>query len=118
LVVLAAVFMMFSFSMAGLADVQSPSIGSQTGKTANPLICGPGESYAGAITWVHPSTGNIMVNGRDGHKIFDVSKATMEGLPEANHFVTVNYTVVNGDRIASSVTVVPWKMAHRYVGDF
>jgi hypothetical protein len=118
LITLAVVFMIFSFSMAGFADVQSQGVASQIGKAVNPLICGPGETYAGEIAWVYPGTESMMVSGRGGRKIFDLSKATMEGFPEANQFVAVNYRVVNGDRIASSVTVVPWKMAHRYVGEF
>jgi hypothetical protein len=65
-----------------------------------------------------------MVNGRDGSKIFDPSKATfklskptMKSLPEADQFVAVNYTVVNGDGIASSVTEVPRQAVSLYVGE-
>ena len=110
LMLLAAVFMVFSFSMVGFAHNQNTA-GNQTGS-----MCGPGERYFGEVSWVYPSTESMMVAGREGGKIFDLSKATMKGFPEANEFVTVDYQVVNGDRIISSVTVVPRKMAGEYVG--
>jgi hypothetical protein len=112
LMVLAAVFMVFSFSMVGFAHNQNTAgISYQTGS-----MCGSGERYFGEVSWVYPSTQSMMVAGRDGNKIFDLSKATMKGFPEANELVTVNYQVVNGDRIVSSVTMIPRKMAGEYVG--
>ncbi len=118
LMILAVVFMVFGLSMAGFADVRNQAIGSRMGNMGNQLMCGPGERYVGEIAWVYPNTESMMVSGRDGNKIFDLSKATLKGLPEANEFVAVNYAVVNGDRIVSSVTSIPWKMAGLYVGEF
>ncbi len=119
LVILATALMVFSFSMVGFAySPDATATAYQTGKMGQQLTCGPGERYSGEIAWVQPDAQSMMVNGRDGSKIFDLSKATLTGLPEANEFVSVNYTVVNGDRIVSSVTVVPQRMASLYVGDF
>jgi hypothetical protein len=115
LIALAAVLIVFGFFMVGYAHSRNvAAIGPQTSMTGN--ICGPGESYFGEVSWTHSGTQRMMVAGRDGNKIFDLSKATMKGAPEANEFVTVNYEVRNGDRIVSSVTVVPWKTAGEYVG--
>jgi hypothetical protein len=119
LVILAAVFMVFGFSVVGSAhNLNVVGAGYQTGRMGSQLTCGPGEMYVGEVAWVYPNTQSIMVSGRDGSKIFDVSKATMKGLPEADQFVTVKYAVVDGDRIASSVTAVPRQVASLYVGDF
>lgn len=80
--------------------------------------CGPGEMYTGDVVWVDPNIHRIMVSGRDGSKIFDVSGATMKGLPEDHKFVIVNYTETNGEKIASSVNMVPKRVASLYVGEY
>lgn len=120
-VVVAAVLMMLSFSMVGLAYHQN-TVGTtgtnyQT-KMGHEAMCGPGEMYAGAVVWVDPDTQRMMVNGRDGSKIFDVSGAVIKGMPETDHFVTVEYTVANGERLASSVNMIPKRVASLYVGTY
>jgi len=125
LVVLAAVLMVFGFSMVGFAyDLNTVGASNQVWKMAGEFTCGPSELYVGEVAWVYPGTERMMVNGPDGSKIFDLSKATfrpfkvpMKDLPEADQFVKVNYTVVNGDRIASSVTEIPRQVASLYVGE-
>ncbi len=118
LMVVAVAFTVLGLSMVGFAALQHPALGSRTGNGGSTLTCGPGETYAGEIAWLYPSTQNRMVAGPDGSKIFDLSQARLQGFPEANEFVTVNYTVVNGDRVASSVTAIPWQVARLYVGEY
>ena len=114
LVILATVLMMLSFSMVGLAYNQN-TVGT-TG--ANHQACGPGERYWGDVAWAAPDIHEIMVNGPDGSKIFDVSGVAMKSTPEVGRFVIVNYTVTNGDRLASSVNIAPKRVASLYVGPY
>ena len=122
LVILAAVLMMVSFSMVGSASDQNMM--GTTGANHQMMIssqasCGTGEIYAGEVAWVDPDIHRMMVNGRDGSKIFDVSGIGVKGLPEINHFVTVKYTVTNGDRLVSSVNAIPRRVfTALYVGDY
>ena len=135
LMILAAVFMVLSFSMVGFAYYPNvagttitpfpyygyyPNVAGTTGtsyqaKADRLAMCGPGEMYTGAVAWVDPDAQRMMVNGRDGSKIFDVSRAVIKGMPETDHFVTVKYTVANGERFASSVSMVPKSVASLYV---
>ena len=121
LVILAAVLMMLSLSMVGFAYHQN-TVGttgtSYQTKMGREGTCGPGEMYTGAVAWVDPDAQRMMVNGREGSKIFDVSRAVIKGMPETDHFVTVKYTVANGERLASSVNMVPKSVASLYVGAY
>ena len=106
---------MLSFSIVGLANGQSMAGSSGTGHQTNlQVISSPGEVYTGKVGWVDPDMQRIMVSGPDGSKIFDVSGATMKGMPEPDHFVSVNYTVSNGHMLASSVVMVPKRVALLY----
>lgn len=126
LVILAMVLVAFGFMVFGPAhNLNAVATSYHPEKMDSQMMCGPGELYTGEIAWVYPDTGRMMVNGPDGSKIFDLSKATfkpfkapMKVLPEANQFVTVNYRVVDGDRIASSVTEISRRTASLYVGEF
>jgi hypothetical protein len=130
LVVLAAVVMMVSFSVVGNASTQNmvgtmgASHGAMMGAEHQTMVSGrtrggPGEVDAGEVAWVDPEIHTMMVNGRDGSKIFDVSGIAVKSLPGIDHFVTVKYTVTNGDRLVSSVnTVSPRVFTALYVGDF
>jgi len=119
LLILAAMLMVLSLSMAGYASDQGTVGTMGTGHQARMerlAACGPGEMYTGDVVWTDPDIQRIMVNGRDGSKIFDVSGAVMKGEPEAQQLVVVKYTVTNGERIASSVNAVPQRLAALYVG--
>jgi len=145
LAVLVAVFMMFGLSMVGFASDQNTAgsssnwkqldrianteyagIGASTkiglasgGEQLSGATCGPGEIYAGEVAWVDPDIHRMMVSGRDGSKIFDLSGIAAKSLPEINHFVTVEYTVTNGDRLVSSVNTIPKRaFTALYVGDY
>ena len=144
LMLLVAVFMMFGFSMVGFASDQNAAgsssnwkqfdriantdyagIGEATkiglasgGEQLSGATCGPGEIYAGEVAWVDPDIHRMMVSGRDGSKIFDLSGIAVESLPEINHFVTVEYTVTNGDRLVSAVRAIPKDFTALYVGDY
>ena len=145
LVLLVAVFMMLGFSMVGLAfehnapgslsnwkqldriaNTEYAGIGAATkiglasgGEQLSGATCGPGEIYAGEVAWVDPDIHRMMVSGRDGSKIFDLSGIAVESLPEINHFVTVQYTVTNGDRLVSSVNTIRKRdFTALYVGDY
>ena len=121
LVVLVVTFIMLGFSAVGLSydrHMAGTAGTSHQAMVGSELKCGPGEIYTGEVSWVDPDIHRMMVTGRDGSKIFDLSKTSMKGFPEANEFVTVNYTVVNGDRIASSVVTVSKRVASLYVGAY
>jgi hypothetical protein len=77
-------------------------------------LCSTGALYFGEVVWADQSTHRMMISGFDGNKIFDVSEAAMKGLPRVNHFARVEYTLVNGERIASSVASVPANEAYLY----
>jgi len=127
LAVLAAVFLVVGLSTVGFAggpnvigyayypDTMLRAVEMNYGTNTIGNACGIGETYSGMIAWVDRDEDTMMVRGEDGSKIFDVSMATMVGQPKPNQFVTVNYTVTNGERIASSVTDVPKKLAWEYV---
>jgi len=98
------------------SESQTRSMVGATGMKMDRLAtCGPGETYTGAVAWVDPDAQRMMVNGREGSKIFDVSRAVIKGMPETDHFVTVKYTVANGEKIASSVSMIPKSVASLYV---
>lgn len=122
LVILAAVFVMLSVSMVGFAHRQNMTgttgTSYQTQKMGSQAACYTGEIYTGDVVWVDQETHRLMVAGFDGDKIFDVSKASMNGLPETHQFVNVKYTVANGERIASSVTTVPRQVAWLYTPNY
>lgn len=126
LTILAALLMVFSFSVVGMAAEPNvvgyaylPDTIGTTG-TSHQLTmnrqatCGPGEIYTGEVAWVDPADSRIMVSGQDGSKIFDVSEAALQSMPEVNNFVDVKYTVMNGERLASSVTAIPERVASLY----
>jgi len=122
IVILAAAVMMVSLSMVGSASDHS-MIGTMGANDqmmmSSQASCGPGEIYAGEVAWVDPDIHRMMVSGRDGSKIFDVSGIAMKGLPEISHFVTVKYTVTNGDRLVSSVNTIPKRVfTALYVGNY
>jgi hypothetical protein len=102
------------------SESQTGSMVGATGMKMDRLAtCGPGEIYAGEVAWVDSDIHRIMVSGRDGSKIFDVSGVAVKSLPEINHFVTVEYTVTNGDRLVSSVNTMPKRVfTALYVGDY
>ena len=131
LAILALVLLVVGFSMVGFArepsvigyayhpDLMLATVGtSHEANMDRQAACGIGKAYSGMVSWVDPDQQTMMVSGLDGSKIFDVSKADMKGLPEADHYVTVMYTVTNGDRIASSVTDIPQKLAWMYVSPY
>ena len=115
LIVLTAMLMVLSFSVVGFADNQD-SLGTMGPDQAkmDQKICGPGEIYTGEVVWVHPSIHRIMVSGVDGSEIFDVSGATVQGTPETDRLVTVKYSETNGEKLASSVEVIPQRLAFVY----
>ena len=127
LAVLAAVFLVVGLSTVGLAgepnvigyayypDTMLGAVEMGQGTSMIGQACGIGEAYSGMIAWVGRDNHAIMVRGEDGSKIFDVSGAAMKGLPKADQFVTVNYTMTNGERIAYSVSEVPKKLAWEYI---
>jgi hypothetical protein len=101
------------------SESQTPSMrGARAMKVDRLATCGPGEMYVGAVAWVDPDIHRIMVSGRDGSKIFNVSGATMKAMPEADQLISVTYTVTNGERLASSVTAIPWNVAQLYVAPY
>ena len=127
LVILAAALVMLSFSMVGFA--YGENMAGTTGTSHQTMMdrqaaWGPVKEYTGEVVWVEPNIHTIMVRGRNGSKIFNVSGATIEGgMLEAHHFVTVRYTgsggsglyLANGERIASSIIMVPrvaWGYEH------
>jgi hypothetical protein len=138
LALLAAVIMILGFSLTGFAFQQNvigyayypnSMLGTvETGHQANVALrstCPPGEAYTGVsraytgvISWVNRDTNDIMVRGQDGNRIFNVSGAHMKGIPEKNQLVTVNYTMKNGDRIASSVASFPKSEGWLYAFNF
>jgi len=102
--------------LSGSESQTKSMVGAAGMKMDRLATCGPGEMYTGDVAWVDPDIDRIMVSGRDGSKIFDVSGAVMKGEPEAQQLVVVKYTVTNGERIASSVNAVPQRLAALYVG--
>ena len=108
--VLATVLMMFSFSMVGLAAEQTTT--GAMGTMHHDNMASQAMSYTGVITSVDHNGQIIVVKGKDGDKTFDVSKASMKGIPETHHAVTVKYTESNGKMAASSVTTVPQKASN------
>lgn len=126
-----AIVMVLGFSALGFAQNVTSSaapIGTQTGNLSaaygsqagigpignGEVICATGEMYTGQVAWTDQDTHRIMVSGYDGKKIFDVSGVATNGLPGADQFVTVRYTVVNGERVASSVTPLSRQVAWIY----
>ncbi len=117
LVIFAVVAVVLGFSIIGFAHSRnSMGISSyRTGQSmAQQLLCSTGALYSGEVVWADGSTHRIMVSGFDGNKIFDVSQAATEILPQAHDFAMVKYTLVNGERIASSVTEVARNEAYLY----
>ncbi len=104
--------------LSGSESQTKSMVGAAGMKMDRLATCGPGEMYTGDVAWVDPDIDRIMVSGRDGSKIFDVSGATMKGLPEDHQFVVVKYTETNGEKIASSVRVVPRRVASLYVEEY
>ena len=67
--------------------------------------------------WIGHSENNGKWLGRE--QIFDMSGASVKGMPEIDHsvtghFVTIKYTEANGERIASSVVSIPRRVAFIY----
>ena len=110
LVIAAAVLMMLGFSMLGFAqnreDVGTPGAGYSTEEGTNNWL----SSYTGEIALIDQNSHRLVVKGDEGERVFDVSRATMTGVPETHQFVTVKYTNENEKRVASSVTTVPQRV--------
>lgn len=109
LIILGAVLMMFSLSMVGFAQNQDTVGATGTGHQTEDWLL----SYTGEVISVIQGAHSVVVRGDDGEKVFDVSGATIKGIPEVHHFVTVKYTDMDGKRVASSVNTVPKKVASR-----
>ena len=108
LVILAAVLMMLSFSMAGFAQTQNTTgtqMGTQTQVMPEKKTEQKVTSYRGEVASIDETTHMLVVKGKEGDKTFDVSQATVKGKIEPDHYVSVKYTETNGKMVASSVTV-------------
>ena len=110
LVILAAVLMMFSFSIAGFAKEATTGAFNWTEQNiGRPVLLG---SYTGEVIAIDQNAQSIVVKGNDGSKTFDVSKLAIRDIPGLRDITTVEYTKTDGTRVASSVWSVPQEEAN------
>ena len=110
LVILAAVLMMFSFSIIGFAKEATTGAFNWTEQNVGrPILLG---SYTGEVIAIDQNAQSIVVKGNYGNRTFDVSKLAMKDIPELRDITTVEYTKMNGKRVASSVMSVPQEEAN------
>jgi hypothetical protein len=110
LAILAAVLAMFSFSLVGFAKEATMGAFNWTEQNiGRPILLG---SYTGEVIAIDRNAQSIVVKGNYGNKTFDVSKLAMKDIPELRDITTVEYTKMNGKRVASSVMSVPQEEAN------
>ena len=116
LVAFVAVLMVLGFSMVGLAQGEKAATGSQQTTMMPEKKMESMEkvaSFSGKVIAVDKTAKTITVKGKEGEKVFDVSKATTgEILPGEK--VNVKYTKEGEKAIlaASSVTMVEPKLSN------
>jgi hypothetical protein len=106
LAVVAAAFVMFSFSAVGFANEGALGTCDQTGQSMGLLMLG---SYGGEVISIDHNAHTIAIRGDDGIRTFDVSKLATKQIPELRDIATVEYENANGKMVASWAVSVPQK---------
>ena len=104
LAVVAAAFLMLSFSAVGFANEAALGACDQTGQSMGLLMLG---SYAGEVVSIDQNTHTIAIRGDDGVRTFDVSRLATKHIPELRDIAMVEYENVNGKMVASWAASVP-----------
>jgi hypothetical protein len=99
-VILLALFVALSFVAVGFAADTGTTMGTQDNAGHHEM------TYTGQVVSVDPTGSSIVVNGKEGERTFDVSKAATAGKIQAQQNVSVQYTETDGRMIASVVKVV------------
>ncbi len=104
---LAAVLMMFTFATIGFAQGGYDTMGTPQGEPW-PEKSHPSHTqlmtYSGQAAFFDRDANRLAVNGSEGRKTFDISRAAINGPVHPDEEVTVQYRPTNNGMVASSVT--------------